>query len=143
LTQARTDLRTPAALAREGIHVKQDGQPRGVLDLFGHDATPGMLPRLFPWLQTLTPQVVSQLEVEALYGGYLARQEAEARQLRATEALQLPEGLNYDLIRGLSTEARETLSAVRPQSIASMSRIPGINPPAVMAVLGHLRRLQA
>ncbi len=143
LDMARADLRSPSNLARDGIQVKQDGQPRGVLDLLGRDIDRDRLHTIFPWLVTLTPQVRTQLEVEALYGGYLPRQEAEARQLRATEALQVPESLDYSLIGGLSSEARERLSAVRPQSLASLSRIPGINPPAVMAVLGHLRRLQA
>jgi tRNA uridine 5-carboxymethylaminomethyl modification enzyme len=142
-TQARTDLRSPPSLAREGIQVKQDGQPRGVLDLLGREMDACTLQRIFPWLEVLSPQVRTQIEVEALYGGYLGRQETEARQLRANEALILPDGLDYDLVGGLSTEAREKLSEVRPQSIASLSRIPGINPPAVMAVLGHLRRHQA
>jgi tRNA uridine 5-carboxymethylaminomethyl modification enzyme len=141
-THARADLRSPPVLAREGIQVKQDGQPRGVLDLLGREIDPCTLHRIFPWLEVLSPQVRTQIEVEALYGGYLSRQETEARQLRATETLLVPDGLDYDLIGGLSTEAREKLSAVRPQSIASLSRIPGINPPAVMAVLGHLRRLR-
>jgi tRNA uridine 5-carboxymethylaminomethyl modification enzyme len=140
---ARADLRSPPALAREGVQVKQDGQPRGVLDLLGREIDLGTLRRIFPWAGALSPQVRTQLEVEALYGGYLGRQETEARQLRATEALSLPAGLDYDIIGGLSTEAREKLNAARPESIASLSRIPGINPPAVMAVLGHLRRFQA
>ncbi len=53
-----------------------------------------------------------QLEVEAQYSGYLPRQAAEARQLRASEAIQLPDDLDYDGIGGLSAEMRERL--VRP-----------------------------
>jgi tRNA uridine 5-carboxymethylaminomethyl modification enzyme len=143
LVQARSDLRSPASLLRSGIVVKQDGQARGVLDLLGRDIAGSLLEQAFPWLRTLSQSVREQLDVEALYGGYLTRQHTEARQLRATEAVQVPEDLDYESIGGLSNEARERLSAVRPRSLASLSRIPGINPPAVMAVLGHLRRLQA
>jgi tRNA uridine 5-carboxymethylaminomethyl modification enzyme len=143
LSRARSDLRSSGDLSRSGIVVKQDGHARGVLDLLGREIENDVLNHIFPWLADLSPAVRTQLDVEALYGGYLSRQEYEVRQLRATEAVDVPEGLDYETIGGLSNEAREKLMAVRPRSIASLSRIPGINPPAVMAVLGHLRRLQA
>ncbi len=143
LDRARSDLRSPGELSRCGIVVKQDGHLRGVLDLLGRAIEGSTLNQAFPWLADVSPPVRTQLDVEALYGGYLARQHMEARQLRATEAVHVPEGLDYESIGGLSNEAREKLMAVRPRSIASLSRIPGINPPAVMAVLGHIRRLQA
>jgi tRNA uridine 5-carboxymethylaminomethyl modification enzyme len=141
--RARSDLRSPGALLRNGIVVKQDGQARGLLDLLANENEDAALNRAFPWLQDVPPKIRAQMEVEALYGGYLMRQQTEARQLRATEAVNVPEELDYASIGGLSNEARETLMAVRPRSLASLSRIPGINPPVVMAVLGHLRRLQA
>jgi tRNA uridine 5-carboxymethylaminomethyl modification enzyme len=140
---ARADTYSPQALARLGIQVKHDGKPLGVLDLLGRDIDVSVIASGFPWLASLSPRVRAQLEVEALYGGYLARQATEARQLRATETLRLPDSLDYGAIGGLSAEAREKLSAARPASIAALGRIPGINPPAIMAVIGHLRRLQA
>ena len=143
LARARGDLRTPQSLANFGIGVKQDGQQRGVLDLMARAHDPVAMRAAFPWLNGLSAATLAQLEVEALYHGYLARQATEVRQLRATEALHLPPELDYDLIGGLSTEAREKLNAVRPHSLAALSRIPGINPPTVMAVLGHMRRVQA
>jgi tRNA uridine 5-carboxymethylaminomethyl modification enzyme len=142
LLVAREDLRSPQALGAFGIAVKQDGQPRGVLDLAGRDHDPAALAAAFPWVCTLSVAAQGQLEVEALYQGYLARQATEVRQLRATEALSLPAELDYACVNGLSAEAREKLSAVRPMSLAALGRIPGINPPAVMAVLGHMRRAQ-
>jgi tRNA uridine 5-carboxymethylaminomethyl modification enzyme len=141
--RARSDLRTPQALGRLGVRVKQDGQPLGVLDLLGRDLDAGILHAAFPWLAGLSPLVRAQLDVESLYGGYLGRQETEARQLRATESLTLPDALDYTAIGGLSGEACEKLTAARPRSIAALGRIPGIDPPAIMAVIGHLRRLQA
>jgi tRNA uridine 5-carboxymethylaminomethyl modification enzyme len=141
--RARADLHSPQALGRLGIRVKQDGHPLGALDLLGRDLDATAIHAAFPWLSSLSPLVRAQLDVEALYDGYLARQQTEARQLRATEALCLPESLDYAAIGGLSTEAREKLCAARPRSIAALGRIPGINPPAIMAVIGHLRRLQA
>jgi tRNA uridine 5-carboxymethylaminomethyl modification enzyme len=143
LAMARSDLKTPAALARCGISVKQDGQARSVLDLFGRGHERASIQAAFPWLINVSAAAQAQLEVEALYQGYLTRQATEVKQLRTSEAVQLPAELDYGAIGGLSTEAREKLEAVRPRSLAILTRIPGINPPAVMAVLGHLRRAQA
>jgi tRNA uridine 5-carboxymethylaminomethyl modification enzyme len=139
---ATEDLRSPQALGQFGLGVKLDGQQRGVLDLLGRAHDLDAIVAAFPWYASLTKATQSQMEVEALYHGYLARQASEVRQLRATEALTLPAELDYASVNGLSAEAREKLSAVRPLSLAALSRIPGINPPAVMAVLGHMRRAQ-
>jgi len=142
LARARSDTRTPQVLASQGIDVKLDGQARGLLDLLGRGHGEAAIGVAFPWLNTLSPLSRAQLEVEALYSGYLGRQAAEVRQLRATEALTIPDEIDYAAVGGLSTEAREKLSAARPTSLASLSRIPGINPPTVMAIVGHLRRAQ-
>jgi tRNA uridine 5-carboxymethylaminomethyl modification enzyme len=114
-----------------------------VLDLFGRGHERASIQAAFPWLINVSAAAQAQLEVEALYQGYLTRQATEVKQLRTSEAVQLPAELDYGAIGGLSTEAREKLEAVRPRSLAILTRIPGINPPAVMAVLGHLRRAQA
>jgi tRNA uridine 5-carboxymethylaminomethyl modification enzyme len=87
--------------------------------------------------------VRQQLDIEAQYRGYLTRQDAEVRQLRATGAVQVPEDIDYAAIGGLGTEARDVLGRVQPRTLDALSRIPGITPPNVMAVVGHLRRLQA
>ena len=142
LRLAAEDLRSPQALGQFGLGVKLDGQKRGVLDLLGRSHDLDAMVAAFPWYASLSNATQSQLEVEALYNGYLARQASEVRQLRATEAFTLPAELDYAKVNGLSAEAREKLSAVRPLSLAALSRIPGINPPAVMAVLGHMRRAQ-
>jgi tRNA uridine 5-carboxymethylaminomethyl modification enzyme len=143
LMRAHTDLRPPQALAGFGLAVKPDGHLRGVLDLLRPDGNAQSIEAAFPWLADLSPRARRQIEVEALYSGYLNRQEAEARQLKASESARLPDELDYDDIGGLSTEMRERLSAARPTSLGALSRIPGITPPAVMAVIGHVRRGQA
>jgi tRNA uridine 5-carboxymethylaminomethyl modification enzyme len=143
LARARADLRLPHALAGFGLMVKEDGQLRGVLDLLRPGERVAGVEASFPWLCNLSTRARKQLEVEAQYSGYLRRQEIEARQLRASEATRLPEELDYDDIGGLSTEMRERLRAARPTSLGALSRTPGITPPAVMAVIGHVRRGQA
>jgi len=143
MERARRDARSPQALAAFGIAVKCDGVARTLLDLLGHEHKEAALGSAFPWLTSLDPVVRQQLEIEAQYRGYLTRQEAEVRQLRATVAVEVPEDVDYTAIGGLGTEAREVLRRVQPRTLDVLGRIPGITPPDVMAVVGHLRRLQA
>jgi len=87
--------------------------------------------------------VFEQVEIEALYKGYLPRQLSEAKQLRAQDAVPLPDKLDYGRIGGLSNEMRERLEAAQPATFGALTRIPGISPPAIVAVLGHARMVQA
>ncbi len=140
LDQARRDLKSPSALGALGLSLRRDGQPKGVLDILGREPDEAALARAFPWLERLAPATRGQLEVEALYQGYIARQESELRQLRATEAVKIPANLNYAAIKGLSNEAREQLERVKPESLGALSRVPGVNSTSSMAVIAHLRR---
>lgn len=142
LKRAEEDVHTPQTLAARGLPVKADGQRRGVLDLLSTDRDAARLESTFPWLTGLSPRAREQVEIEGRYRGYLPRQESEARQLRATDAVTLPHDLDYTRIGGLSAEMRERLVAARPSSMGALSRIPGITPPAVMAVIGHVRAAQ-
>ena len=59
------------------------------------------------------------------------------------EAIRVPTDLDYDSVGGLSLEMRERLHAARPETLAAASRIAGITPAALAAILVHLRRRQA
>ena len=141
LARAACDTLTPQALACHGVTVRADGAERGILELVpgGHD--PAALDRAFPWLGALSKRIRQQIDVAAQYRGYLGRQEAEVRQLRATEQVLLPPDIDYAVVGGLSTEVREKLAQVRPSSLGALGRIPGVTPPAVLAVMGHLRQM--
>ncbi|MGD9582909.1 MAG: tRNA uridine-5-carboxymethylaminomethyl(34) synthesis enzyme MnmG [Lysobacterales bacterium] len=85
-------------------------------------------------------QVAQQVEVQIKYAGYLDRQQSEIdRQLRH-EGLSIPDGLDFRQVPGLSAEAWQKLSALRPQTIGQAARIAGITPAAVSLLLVHLRR---
>jgi tRNA uridine 5-carboxymethylaminomethyl modification enzyme len=142
LARAEAETFTPQALMTYGLSVKADGRRRGILDLLGKGFDLPALSNAFPWLCALPPRVLEQVRVEALYQGYLGRQAIEARQLQANDAVALPPDVDYSGIGGLSTEMLERLEAARPLSFGALSRIRGITPPAVMAVIGHVRRGQ-
>jgi tRNA uridine 5-carboxymethylaminomethyl modification enzyme len=67
-------------------------------------------------------------EIEIKYAGYLARERDAAQRLTELAEFRLPMDLPYSELRSLSTEARQKLGAVRPQSLAQAARVPGVSP---------------
>jgi tRNA uridine 5-carboxymethylaminomethyl modification enzyme len=132
---------TPNALAAHGIAVNADGARRTPLDLLGYQ-TIGWedLYRVWPELRGIDPVIAEQMECDALYAGYMSRHEADIAAFRKDEALLLPEGLDYDAIGSLSTEIALKLKQARPATLGAASRIPGVTPAALVALLRHVRK---
>lgn len=80
------------------------------------------------------------LSCSAKYEGYIRRHLAETDRTRNLEEALLPENLDYDAVEGLSSEAREKLSRIRPRSLGHAARMSGLTPTAIVAVAIHLRR---
>ena len=88
----------------------------------------------------LAQQVVEQVDVQAKYAGYLAKQDVEvARQQRHGETA-LPADIDYALVDGLTNEARHRLARHRPATLGLASRLPGITPATVALLLIHLKK---
>ncbi|MBI3506244.1 MAG: tRNA uridine-5-carboxymethylaminomethyl(34) synthesis enzyme MnmG [Proteobacteria bacterium] len=132
---------SPARLARRGFAVNQDGVARSPLDLL---ALAGVdwagLKAAWPELAALRPDIAGQVEIEALYRGYLSRQDADIREFRRDEGLELPSDLDYAAITALSNEMRQKLAAVRPATLGQAARISGVTPAALTILLRHARR---
>ena len=86
------------------------------------------------------PAVAEQVEIQAKYHGYIARQREEVARSEAYDALHLPSDIDYAAVRGLSVEARQKLTHHRPQTIGQAARISGITPAAISLLLVHLKR---
>ena len=87
-------------------------------------------------------QVELQLEVQAKYAGYIARQEREIAKQAKQESLRLPEDIDYEVVAGLSNEALQKLMASRPVTLGQASRLEGMTPSAVSLLLIHLKKRQ-
>ena len=90
----------------------------------------------------LEPRVRGLLNTEALYAGYLPRQEADIRTFRRDEMASLPTDIAYTAIGGLSTELCEKLARIQPKSLGAASRIQGMTPAALAALSAHVRGAQ-
>jgi tRNA uridine 5-carboxymethylaminomethyl modification enzyme len=71
---------------------------------------------------------IVSVEIQLKYAGYIQREKEAARRLVELAEFRLPAGLPYREMRSLSTEAREKLERIQPQSLAQAGRIPGISP---------------
>jgi len=143
LARARAEGLTSAAMQRLGGPVRADGQWRSLLDILGHaQVSTAVIEPAFPWLRALSPRIRGLLETEALYAGYLHRQEADIRTFRREEMASLDADLDYREIGGLSTELREKLTQVRPASLGAAARIQGMTPAALGALASQLRKRQ-
>src|SRR5690625_6737987 len=86
------------------------------------------------------PLVAEQVEIQARYAGYIARQAEEVERMRRHEETPLAVDFDYDEVVGLSHEVRQTLQATRPDSLGRASRIPGVTPAAISLLLVHLKK---
>ncbi len=138
---ARRLQASPSELHARGIAVNQDGVRRSAAELLAHPAIDrARLISVWPELAALRPDVLEQIEIDARYAGYLARQDADVLAFRRDEALGLPADLDYHSVGGLSTEVRGKLALARPATLGAAARISGVTPAALVALLGHVRR---
>ena len=135
---------TPSQALKVGLPVNQDGRKRSVLELIGHpDIGFDRLLASFPEMTDISPRARAQLEIEAVYSGYLDRQEADIIAFRRDENLSIPITLDYEQVGGLSSEAREKLCLVRPATLGQASRIEGITSGALTALLAYVRKTRS
>jgi len=88
----------------------------------------------------LSREVLACAETDIKYEGYLARQEAQVREMDRLEEVPLPPDLDYAAIPSLRIEAREKLLRVRPETLGQAARISGVNPADVTVVMLALKK---
>ncbi len=131
-------------LADNGFPVRRDGGEKSISEWLRHDGL--TIDALAPWLSdrvTTNRELADEMAEDAAYAPYLARQESELRDLKASERLLLGDDFPFADVPGLSNEMVERLSAARPHNLAAAGRIAGITPAALSALLVHAKRRHA
>lgn len=90
--------------------------------------------------ESLTPEVIQQVEIAVKYEGYISRQEVEVQKFRNVESKQIPTSFDYSLVPSLRNEARQKLTRIRPATIGQASRISGVSPSDLAIVMVFLKR---
>ncbi len=132
---------TPREAMALGIVLNQDGRRRTVIDLLAMSGvTLERLSAVWPEAGAFRRDVGEQLEIEALYAGYLGRQEADIVAFRKDESRRLSLDLPYADIGALSHEVRTKLAQARPATLGAAGRIEGVTPASLAVLLAWVRK---
>ncbi len=132
---------SPNKLENFGIKTKKDGVYRTAFDVFSYnDVSHETISKIWEDLDLGEEEIYEQVEIEAKYSGYLKRQLADIEAFKKDENLKIPENIDYKQIGGLSNEVVTKLETAKPFSIGAASRIQGVTPAAITAILGYLKK---
>lgn len=128
----------PLEMERYGI--KKDSR-RTAFNLMSYDnVSRETICKIWPQFACFAPEVYEAVEIDARYSGYIKRQLADIEVFQKDEKLKIREDIDYKQIGGLSNEIVAKLSRIRPATVGEASRISGITPAAIMAVLGYIKK---
>ena len=109
-----------------------------------------ILPIIAPYIQPLKKEleklgadrdeIVEATEIEIKYSGYIEREKELAEKMIRLENIRIKDKFNYNNIESLSTEARQKLTAINPETLAQASRIPGVSPSDINVLLVLMRK---
>ena len=147
LTAAKSKLTdqtfTPKEVRAAGINVNQDGNRRdGMAILAFPDVQFDDLIPLVPEIASVDQEIRRQVERDALYANYIARQQKDVEAMKRDESYEIPRDFDYFALEGLSSEMKQKLSNAKPENIAQAGRVEGVTPAALTLVLAKLRRDQ-
>ena len=137
-----TCVATPHEVATAGYDVKQDGVARTAAEWLRFPVIDAAaLLALWPCLESVVADDLSTVITDARYAVYIEREANDRVAVVRDEALVIPRDIDYAAIPSLSTEMAERIGRVRPQTIGAASRIAGVTPAALTALLPHARRV--
>jgi tRNA uridine 5-carboxymethylaminomethyl modification enzyme len=90
--------------------------------------------------ESLSQEVVQQVEIAVKYAGYIDRQELEVQKLKKFEDRAIPDLFDFGSVPSLRLEARQKLAKIRPQNIGQAARISGVSPADISILMVWLKR---
>lgn len=140
ITDALSATITGRELQAHGADVREDGVRRPLTEWLRFPAVDADLIRaMVPALGDASERLLEEVVQDHRYAPYLDRQEAEIARVRGDDAVSLPDALDYGAVPGLSLEMTEKLTLARPSTLGAASRIRGVTPAALTAILVFVR----
>ena len=134
---------TGSALADLGLDVRGPGQKQSLFSWMRFiTLSQAQLAALCPEAALCSKAIIDELAEDARYAPYIARQEAEIREMRANDSISLQD-VDFTSVSGLSNEMVERLNAARPATLGAAERVRGITPAALAAILVQAKRRAA
>ena len=132
---------SPNKLEKNGIMINHDGKKRSAFDLLSFENVSfSDVNNIWPETKFIKDDIREQIEIETQYSGYLERQREDIIDFKKEEELTLPKNLDYKTIGSLSNEIVEKLTLVRPPTLGAASRISGVTPAAIIALLRYVKK---
>lgn len=92
---------------------------------------------------SLLKEVLTQIDINVKYAGYIDRQKEEIEKLSRNENTVIPADFDYNAIAHLGPEVKQKLSSIKPSTVGQASRISGVTPASVSVLLIHLKKQRA
>jgi len=89
---------------------------------------------------SLSADVIEQVEIQVKYSGYIEKEKINAEKLQNLENINIPESFDYTKLKSLSNEARSKLEEIRPKTLSQASRISGVSPSDISSMLVYMGR---
>ncbi|MBD1147767.1 tRNA uridine-5-carboxymethylaminomethyl(34) synthesis enzyme MnmG [Pelagibacterales bacterium SAG-MED31] len=132
---------TPNQLQKNNIKIKLDGKKRSAFDLLSHKSIGfEKLEKIWPELKGLDHHTKEQIQTESIYSNYLSRQRADIEDFKKEEELKIPKIIEYKKVGSLSNEIIEKLNKVKPPTLGAASRISGVTPAALIAIMRYIKK---
>ncbi len=138
---AKKLILSPNQLQKKDIKIKLDGKKRSVMDLLSYkNINFKKLEKIWPELKTIDNEIKEQIEIESVYSSYLNRQRADIEDFKKEEGLLIPKSINFKNVGSLSNEIVEKLSQIKPPTLGAASRISGVTPAAIIAIMRFIKK---
>ena len=127
-------------IERYNLPLKKEGPKHTFFDLMGNqDVSRETLEQILPNIIGVDDAVIEQISIESKYSGYMKRQSIDIEVFKKDETVKIYPDIDYSKIGGLSKEVVSKLEKARPSTIGEASRISGITPAAIIAILGYMK----
>lgn len=126
-------------IENQGLSVKHNGK-KSLKDVMSYpNVSRETIEKFDSEIKGIEDVVYEQVEIDAKYSGYLKREYADIEVFKRDENLKIRDDIDYSKIGGLSTEMVQRFTRVKPKTIGEASRITGVTPAAVTALLGYIK----
>ena len=132
---------SPNEAAKHSIIISKDGVKRTALQVLGMKGVDmKKLRTIWPEITQNEHAIDNQVEIDAHYSGYLARQSQDVKSFIKDESILIPHNIDYNSFSSPSTEVKSKLIEVRPKTLGQALRIDGVTPAAAIILLGFIKR---
>ena len=140
-TSLKSNFLSPNQAKKFSIKIAMDGVKRSAIEIIGQrNINMAKIRQIFPSIPVFEPSLDRQVEIDAHYLGYLARQSNDIKSFQKDESVIIPQSINYDSLNGLSNEIKSKLKIIKPKTLGQAIRIDGVTPAAVIIILSHIKR---